>query len=203
MIGATSLETSTFLGLGPTAWGAIGAIATVVAVVIALVAAIVALRQLRHSRELSEEQARPYVVASTVLSEADRNHVDLVLQNIGHTAASNVRVTIDPPYVRAIDFGGEPFMDAYVFKSSIPTMPPGFKLNLYLDSAAKHHQQPHHPAKYAVSVAYEDRQGKVLQDVYEIDLDIYVGILTLQVHGLHHIASSLRALAKERGINSY
>jgi hypothetical protein len=53
---------TTFLALDSTAWSAIAALATVLTAATALVAAVVALRQLSNSRDLAEEQARPYVV---------------------------------------------------------------------------------------------------------------------------------------------
>ena len=197
------IVTANFLGLDSTAWSAIAAVATVLTAVIALVAAVVALRQLVHSRELAEEQARPYVVVSTSPSDADANHVDLLIQNIGQTAATDVQITIDPPYVRAHDFGGSAFMDANLFHAPVPTMPPKFELRLYLDSIPDHEEDTSHPARYRVTVTYRNRLGKSMVDSYDLDLDIYVGILTLQVHGLHHIAQSLRAWTKKQGIQKY
>ena len=193
----------TFLWLDSTAWSALAAIAALTTALIALVAAIIALRQLRHSRDLAEEQARPYVVVSTVPSVADANQVDLVIRNIGQTAATNVVISIDPPYLRAHNFAGSAFMDANLFHSPIPTMPPGFELKLYLDSLTDHVENANHRADYKVHVAYFGRLGVKLTDSYDIDLDMYDGILTLQVHGLHHIAKSIRAIATKQGINHY
>jgi hypothetical protein len=94
-------------------------------------------------------------------------------------------------------------MDANIFHAAIPTMPPRFELRLYLDSIPDHEKDPSHPARYSVTVTYRDRLGKSVVDSYDLDLDTYVGILTLQVHGLHHIAQSLRAWTKKQGIHNY
>ena len=204
LISVKQITAETFWGLTSSAWGAIGALASVATVLIALAAAIVALRQLRQGRGLAEEQARPYVVVSPERSEADANHLDLVLRNVGHTAARDVRIAIDPPYERVQpNFGGERFMDARIFHSAIPTMPPGFSIRMYLDDVGAHSKANDHPSVYNINLEYKDRKSQLVRDTFVLDLDSYEGILTLQVHGLHHIASSLRAMAKEQGINSF
>jgi hypothetical protein len=74
--------------------------ATVVTAAVAAVAAAVAgkvgMRQLGEARELRKAQAAPYVVVYADLSTANSAFVELVVKNLGTTAAHDVRIAIDP-----------------------------------------------------------------------------------------------------------
>jgi hypothetical protein len=72
---------------------------------VAVAAGVIALSQLGEARRLRLEQAQPYVVV--FMADTDRpKYVDLVIRNFGLTAATDVRVEIDPAPQRSF-FAGE------------------------------------------------------------------------------------------------
>lgn len=91
---------TTLLHISSGAWTAIAAWA---GVAIAVIAGKVAYSQLGEARQLRRGQAQPYVVASAETSPAGEWVVDLVIRNLGKTAARNIHVVVDPPAMRAAD----------------------------------------------------------------------------------------------------
>jgi hypothetical protein len=196
-----------WLGLSSVAWDGIAAIATVAAFGAAVLGAFLVLRQLKQARELAEDQARPYLVATIEESAADWTITDFVVRNIGQTAARELTMTIDPPYVRAHELGeGNQFMDAAFIAGRTSVLPPGGELRTYLDSSnqmAKLKKNPGSTPRFTATLGYRDRLGKEITESFEIDPYERDGIIRTDVHGLHHIAKSVRAWTKSQGINSY
>jgi hypothetical protein len=86
----------------PEAWTAL---ATWVTAGVAAAAGVVALSQLGEARRPRVEQAQPYVVVSMELSAPHSKAIDLVVKNLGKTAAMNVRLAVEPKPVRAAGAG--------------------------------------------------------------------------------------------------
>ncbi|WIE72358.1 hypothetical protein [Curtobacterium sp. MCJR17_020] len=200
---AILLTAAAFLGLGATAWTAIGALATAGTFLIALAAAWIALRQVKQARELAEEQARPYVVAYIEERPESSKMLSLVLRNIGHTAARKLQVSVDPPFVRAReDVGGHHFMDAVFLQETTDVLAPQAELSNFLDSGPERYATDL-PGAFSVKLRYEDRAGAELTDEYKLDFTAGRGDLRPEIHGLHHIAKTLRAIAKKQGITHF
>jgi hypothetical protein len=198
----------TWLGMSSTAWDGIAAIATVAAFGAAAVGAFLVLRQLKQARDLAEEQARPYLVAMIEESAADWTVTDFVVRNIGQTAARDLTIAIDPPYVRAHELGeGNQFMDAAFMSGRTSVLPPGGEVRTYFDSsrqmtaAMKSSSGPSLP--FTTTLCYRDRLGKEITESFEIDPYERLGTIRTDVHGLHHIAKTLRAWTKKQGVNNY
>ena len=77
-------------------WAAIEAVATAATALVAVLAAVFAYVQVRQARRLRQEQARPFVVVDFESSPAWQNAIQLVIQNIGQTVATDVLVSFDP-----------------------------------------------------------------------------------------------------------
>jgi len=114
---------------GNATWVDVGLLAVAVA------AAIFAWFQVREARRLREEQAQPYVVA--YLRIAKKNIVELVIANLGHTAATDVRIEFDAPFRRAGFQDGEEHSLVTV-PDPIPTLVPGQEWCTIIDSGFEH-----------------------------------------------------------------
>jgi hypothetical protein len=197
----------TWLGLPSTAWDGIAAIATVAAFGVAVAGVVLVLRQVRQARDLAEEQARPYLVVVIEESAADWTFTDFVVRNIGQTAARDLRITIDPPYVRVNEFEGNHFMDAAFFSKRTSVLPPDGEIRTYFDSSrnltAALVAGDEATGPFTATLQYRDRLGSEITEAFDIDPYERMGTIRTDVHGLHHIAKSLRAWTSSQGINSY
>ena len=202
------LVADTWFGLSSTAWDGIAAMATVAAFGAAFVGALLVLSQLKQVRDLAEEQARPYLVAMIEESAADWTLTDFVVRNIGQTAARDLAIEINPPYVRAHELGEDNrFMDAAFISGRTSVLPPGGEVRTYFDSSHKlgaaMKSNSGAAQSFAATLRYRDRLGKEITESFEIDPCAGLGTIRTDVHGLHHIAKSLRAWTKSQGVNSY
>jgi hypothetical protein len=176
---------ATLLHISNPAWTALAAWA---GVGLALLAGLVAFFQFREARRLRLEQAQPYVVAFIDESPADWSAIDLVIKNFGTTAATKVRVTINPAPQRAADTENK---DVWIPKS-IPVLVPGQEWRCFWDMT-----QPRLraglPDHHTATVEFCDSRSKVL-DPYEFDLDWepITQRATVMVHGSHQAAQALR-----------
>lgn len=66
-----------------------------------LVTSWVAVSTLRQAARDSEQRTRPYVIAEFQSAEHNRNAIDLIVRNIGHSLARDVSVSFDPPLPEA------------------------------------------------------------------------------------------------------
>jgi hypothetical protein len=202
------LAGDTWLGLTATAWDGIAAIATVAAFGAAVLGAVLVLRQLNQARDLAEDQARPYLVALIDESGADWTLADFVVRNIGQTAARNLTISIDPPYLRAHELGeGNRFMDAKFISGRTSVLPPGGEVRTYLDSSREMHARMTSDSvttqPFTATLRYRDRLEREIIESFEIDPQEGLGTIRTDVHGLHHIAKSLRAWTSHQGVNRY
>ena len=193
-----------FLGLNEVTWVGLTAIAALLTVAVAGVAAYFALRQLRQGRELSEEQARPYLVAFIEENETDGQILDFVIRNIGSTAAREIQAYIDPPYVRAKEPGAHPFMRAMFFWEETSMLPPGAELRTMLDTKNDLYEVGETAGlPFTVKLSYKDRAHNEIAESYTLNPRYASGTLRTEVHGVHHIAKSLRAMAKNQGVSNF
>jgi hypothetical protein len=171
-------------------WSAIASWATVA---IAVVAALFAYRQVREARRLRLEQAQPYVVVFLEEAGVARN-IDLVIKNLGSTAATNIEVRLDPPPVRAIDPEGDwsPLLPA-----SLPVLVPGQEWRTMFDTT-DHRARAHDlPRRYDADASYKDAQGKESFSFdYVLDWGLMIDRASVVEYGLHHLAEAARELEK-------
>src|SRR5215211_8561973 len=78
-------------------WAAVEALSTAVTAFVAVAAAIFAFVQVRQARLLRVEQSRPFVVANFEPSPGSHRNIELVIENIGTTIATDVTIEFDPP----------------------------------------------------------------------------------------------------------
>jgi hypothetical protein len=178
------------LGLPAEDWSAIAACS---AVVLALVAGVIALIQVLQARRLRKEQAQPYVVAYLAPSAAASWAIDLVIKNLGATAATDVRVVLDPAAVRAID--GETG-DGLALPEVIPLLVPGQEWRSLWDTINKRHGSGL-PDEYKTTVSFTDAHGRDPQKFkFVLDWDTVMRRDVVTTYGLHDAAEALRDINK-------
>lgn len=133
---------------------------------------------------LAEEQARPYVVVSMELSVASAAIVDLVVRNYGHTAATDVVVTVEPALTRT---KGTRLVEI----PAIPTLAPGQAWRTFWDSTVERHGNGL-PDHHVAHTTYTDSRGHELSTDSTLDWATYWGVHYITVYGVHEVATALR-----------
>lgn len=185
-----------FLALSAETSAAVAALGTVGTFLVAAIAAVIALRQLALERRLREEQARPYVVVSVEPSPASRHMLDLVIANIGKTSAFEVSVHLDPPPVRAREFGEHRLAKARMLTEPIALLPPSGRMTMFFENILERHHRDDLPTTYNAEVAYRNSVGRSWVDRYPIDLAAGRGAPYVSVFGLHDAVQALRDIGK-------
>jgi hypothetical protein len=171
-------------------WSAAAAWCTLL---VALLAARVAYSQLREAARLRREQAQPYVVVFMEPSVADQVHVDLVLKNLGATAALDVRLTIDPAPVRAEQEG---LAEELRLPASLPVIVPGQEWRTFWDSIHRRGDSGL-PDSHEAIVAFSDSTGKRHEYRFVLDWGPVNQRGYLVTYNVHHVAKALREIRTE------
>lgn len=177
----------------PTDWSALAAWVTVT---IAVVAASVAWRQLHEARRLRREQAQPYVVLYMEPSAASAHFIDLILKNLGKTAASDVRVTTTPALKRSVQGGG---VDDVWLPESIPVLVPGQEWRVFWDAGFDRLNREDLPLRYEATVTFTDSTGKSYLVPSVLDWSAHKGHRWATVYGAHDAAKALQEISKTLG----
>jgi hypothetical protein len=160
---------------------AIAAVALCAQAGLLLVASVVATRQLREARRIREEQAQPYVVVSLETDSSSPSILNLVIKNIGKTAARNVELKFDPPLVSSLDRDGPNRISEWtVLKDGILTLAPGQSMSTLIDSLLSRYaggDLTQYPGKVQATVRYKGDFGrrKVYHYEYDLDFNVFFG----------------------------
>lgn len=181
-----------FPHLHPDAWTAIAAWVTLLLLGLS---AGVAYFQLHDARGLREEEARPVVVVDL---DVDKHPhlIYLYFQNLGKTTAHNVRLNFTPPLRTTL---GDDRVAGF-FGHSFPTLPPGKRIESYLDSAIERLADGVDlDTSYQATVNYQDRNGHEYQDSYVLDIEVFRGRVYASKKGMEDIANTLEDISKLLG----
>ena len=180
------------------AFGAIGTL------LVAAIAAVAAFRQVREARTLREERAQPFVVVDIGENDTGHPYLDLVIRNIGTTLATSVRFAFTPA-LRSGSYEDEgiDISKFHVLERGISSMPPGREIRFLFDEGPLVFERNDLPRTYDVEVSFSSSRGPQEPLRYTIDLNMLFGQHAVVVHGTHHIAKSLRAIAKKMGASSF
>lgn len=163
---------------------------------LAAAALVIATRQLRQARDLRQEEAAPYIVLDVLRSVTSSWLFELVVENVGQTAASDVRIVIDPPLTSTLD--GENFAVGHwsVLTDGVRTMAPGRRLTTLFDSGHQRHAADL-PRRYEATVTYADSRGRP-QDPqsFTLDLEPLYGAMYTEERGVHHLVKEVEKLRK-------
>jgi hypothetical protein len=178
------------LALEAAEWSAIASWATVA---VAVVAASVAYRQVREARRLREEQAQPYVVVYLEEGELRRN-IDLVIKNLGATAATDISVRLEPTPERAVDPAGD---WSPLLPDSLPVLVPGQEWRTLFDRTDERGPRKDLPDRYEAHASYKDaRRKESFGFDYVLDWRLMYDRASVVTYGLHDLANAAREIDK-------
>lgn len=181
-------------------WGTVGTVAgagaAVVTTGIAALAARFGFNQVKEARDLREEQAQPYVVAYFEISRASTMYIDLVVRNVGHTLARDVRISLDPALESTLDERGFKMADVYFLTKGVPALPPAMEYRMLFESGPELDKRKDLPRQYSATVSFRTERGRECRLDYILDLDTFYGYETLAVYGDHDSAVALRDISK-------
>lgn len=169
-------------------WSAIASWATAG---IALAAGLIALTQLREAARLRRQQAQPYVVVYLRPSGAGDEFVELVLENLGATAAHEVGVRIEPTPERM----SQGKLEEVLFPKKIPTLVPGQRLATFWDVSVRRDDEL--PDLHEATVIFTDLLKNSHRDRFILDWSLERQRGAIRIRGQHHQAEATREIAKQ------
>lgn len=167
------------------------AIASWVTAGVALAAGLIAYTQLREAGRLRRQQAQPYVVVYLRPSEAGDEFVELVLENLGTTAAHEVGVRIEPTPERMSH--GE--LEEVLFPTKIPTLVPGQRWTTFWDVSVRRDKDL--PDLHEATVTFTDLLKNSHRDRFVLDWALERQRGAIRLRGQHHHAEATREIAKQ------
>jgi hypothetical protein len=162
-----------------------------------LVGLIFAWGQLHSAERLRKAQTQPHVVA--YLEVVAGILMEIVVTNVGSTAAKNVRLAFDPLLERAIDEGTDrkPMFEWSVFHRGISTLPPGHQVRMLFDRGPNRFDLGL-PLIHTVTIDCDDYEGNPLDQVeYVLDIEMYRDIHQIRLNTIHDVATELKDLRKD------
>jgi hypothetical protein len=177
------------LGLPAEDWTAIAACATAA---VAVAAGIIAFFQMLEARRLRREQTQPYVVVYADENERGPYLIDIVVKNLGTTAATDVRIGFDPHPTQAARGESEKIAIPDVF----PVLVPGQEWRTFWDSAIQRHDSGLPDRSKAVATFKDSRGKKEYELDYVLDWATVMNRGTIVTRGLHDAAEALRDISK-------
>lgn len=164
--------------------------ATILAALATLAAAVAAFLAIRQTHKLNIEKAQPYIVVSLEPHEQVPWIMELVVRNLGQTAATNVKISFNQSPARA-QKKEEDEHDHLLLPRSFPVLVPGQRWGTTWDSIFERHKSGL-PNRYEVTITYLGIDGKTQPaKKYVIDWDTYFSRGHLDVKTLHHVAKEL------------
>ena len=140
------------------------------------------MRQVHEARRLREEQAQPYVVVSLETDPSAPFILNLVIKNMGTTAARNVVVDFDPPLTSSLeqDGAGRTTKEWRALTDGIPTLAPGQSMSTIIDSLFSRYagnDLTKYPGYTQATVTYGDdrRKSRLHTYIYDLDFNMFYG----------------------------
>lgn len=170
---------------------AISALLTAFIAIGALFYAAGQIKEARAARELTSDlevkRAQPYVVMYTEESAATDLAIDLVIKNFGPTAATDVRVVLDPWPERA----GRSDDSARVGIPAFPVLAPGqeWRTSWVWTPDREHSKLPERHEGFVTFLGINDEE---FTSPVVLDLGIYAHREWVEVRGIHDAAQALR-----------
>lgn len=182
------------LEAGPSVADWIAAVSTLLTAFIAIGALFYAARQIKEAKaareltsELEVKRAQPYVVVYTEESAATNLAIDLVVKNFGPTAATDVRVVLEPWPERT----GRPEEGTRVGIPTFPVLAPGQEWRTSWVWSPER-QDSGLPDRHEGFVTFLGIDDVELTSPVVLDLSIYTHREWIEVRGIHDAAQALR-----------
>lgn len=150
--------------------------------------------QSRTAKELAIEESRPYVIAHLEPSRANPMIIDLVVRNLGKTAAHDVRIAIDPRPQRSVGDAGhpEPVWLPEVFETFVP----GQEWRTLFDFGLQRADSAL-PDQHRATITARDSRGQQLPPlVTALDWGQFKGRMWTTIYTAHDAAKALKEIEK-------
>lgn len=171
-------------------------LATIIAAIAAVGALIVASIEYFNRRRKEREDSRPYVVVALQPSQASFNLFDVVIENIGKSAAKDVSIKFSPNHMFS---GTKKRINDIKIMNNLRFMPPGNRLNFYFGSMTTGEKSKDSiRKKYTVAVQYTDVNSISYSESFVCDPTDYDGMSILEIKTIHHLAKYVETLSKQQ-----
>lgn len=128
--------------------------------------------------------------------ELKERHLNFVIKNIGNTMAYNVKIRSNPEF--RYDKTGEVSYDS-IFKNTIPSMPPGFKINVSFNDTLYVLTEEEN-LSYSINITFTDIFGKQTNEEFIVDFSYLKGLFPKIPNdidsSLHNINRNLEKINK-------
>lgn len=174
----------------------VAAFAAVIEALAVTGALLFAWRQLTELAAARRDQSRAYVVAYLSFDPELREFPNLVVENLGTTAAYDITLEADPPLRSSFDQGAGPAVrDVGMLQHGIATLAPGQRVVTLFDSMYDRPQD--WEDTYRIDVTYRDRSNDVRTDTFTLDLVAMKHSTYVGEKGLRALNDHIEQLTKE------
>lgn len=146
-------------------------------------------------RETRDQETAPYIVVYFDIPIGS-GLIYLVVKNIGHTVATQVKLTFTPPLCTSDN--NPPLAEMNFIKNGIGAMPPNYEIRTLFDSSTDYFGNDKLPLEYNVNISYyggiESKQRVIEQP---LDLSANKGILYVRHKNMDNLVSEIEKLVKE------
>ncbi|MEV6717272.1 hypothetical protein AB0M48_35175 [Lentzea sp. NPDC051208] len=182
----------------PFTWTAVHwtAVAPWAALLVAASAALLVVGQIREARKLRLEQAQPFVMVDFERHPSVPFIIVLVVENLGATAAFDVRLRFTPELQVSSAQRAAKLLDSSLLRNGIPTMPPRKRIDTVFDSMREQLDEGL-PQSYQAVVEYRDSAYRTYRETYILDLAWAAGLTYIDRKDIHNVAEHLRIIRGE------
>jgi hypothetical protein len=177
-------------------WAAIGAVAAAVIALLALLLTAIGVKasrdQTKIQRQLREDAAQPYVWADVRIDDAQGVMLALVVGNSGPTIATNVKISIDPPFPHIPELARAAEAQERLARG-LRSLPPGRVLHYWLGQGYSL-LEGDEPKVHRITITADGPFGAVPALTYDLDLAEFNHQSGLAKGNLHLLTQAVKGL---------
>jgi hypothetical protein len=148
---------------------------------------------LKEMKESRDQEVAPYVVAYFDIPYG-KHWIYLVVKNVGKSVAKNVKLEFEPPLKNS---NVEKISDMHLIKEGIGSIPPGYEIRTFFDSAISYFNKSELPLTYKVKISYSGGLRSDIRSAEQImDLSAFKGLSFLDEKGMHELVKEVEKLVK-------
>ncbi|MCK4403958.1 MAG: hypothetical protein KAW02_02595 [candidate division Zixibacteria bacterium] len=148
---------------------------------------------LKEMKESRDQEVAPYVVTYFDIPYG-KHWIYLVVRNVGKSVAKNVKLEFQPSLKNT---EGEEINDIPLIKEGTASIPPGYKIRTFFDSAISYFNKRELPLTYKVKVSYSGGLRADMRSTEQImDLYAFKGLSFLDEKGVHELVKEVEKLVK-------
>ena len=142
-----------------------------------------------------DQETAPYVIAYFDIPTGS-SLVYLVVKNIGHTIATQVKLNFTPPLTTSNN--NPPLEEMNFVKNGIESMPPNYEIRTFFDSTSSYFENSELPLSYSVRITYYGGIHAEERTVEQpLDLSASKGLLYIRHKNIHNLVGEIEKLGKE------